>query len=529
MKKRMLAIMTAVSVMFAITVGRLAYLMAGKGTLSAAALTGKSITVTLPRGGIYDRNLQPLVNAQTRTVAVIPPTVAAVAAVTEQLTGEAAQTALKGLKSGNPVLVEVPADFNCEDAEIYSLPIRYAARQTAAHIIGYLDGEGRAVTGLERAFDDLLGGKESLKVTYTVDAVGRPLSGVKPTVTGASQVRGGVVLTLDAGLQHAVERIAEQTIEKGAVVVMESSTGRLLAASSLPTYSPTEVASVLNDENAPLVNRLLASYNIGSVFKICVAAAALKSGMTVLHTANCTGQTPIGSNLFHCHLLTGHGSLAMPQAIAQSCNCYFIDIGLKTGAQPIYDMCNRMGFNRAYSLASGMTAAAGTLPSLSTLKAQPAALANLSFGQGDLMLTPLHVATLVAAVANGGMLVTPSLVEGTTDGEKIKRVEPARPVRVLSEQQADILRQLMCSVVTDGTGKAARPEQGGAGGKTATAETGWVVDSKVIKQSWFAGFYPETGDYTIVVLRENGVGGSVDCAPVFKKIADAMAEMGLAT
>lgn len=529
MKKRMLVIMTVLTLMFVGVTGRLSYLMLGKSMVAAAtAQTSKTVTVTLPRGTIYDCNMVPLTNAQTRTLAVIPPTVDAVAAVTEQLSGASAQMALEGLQDGNPVLVEVPSSFVCEDAQIYAVPVRYSANQTAAHIIGYLDGEGKAVTGIEYAYDSLLGGKEPLKVTYTVDAVGRPLSGVEPTVIGTSQARGGVVLTLDARVQRIVETVASERIEKGAVIVMESATGRLVASCSLPTYSPISVGDVLKDENAPLVNRVLSSYNIGSVFKICVAAAALKGGTTTMYSANCTGELPIGSNLFHCHLLTGHGRLGMPEALAQSCNCYFIDLGMHTGAQAIYDMCVRMGFNRAYSLAQTLTASAGNLPSLSVLKTNPAALANLSFGQGDLMLTPLHVATMVAAVANGGYLVTPSIVEGTTDGEKIDRLEPAQPLRVLSQQDAELLRQMMCSVVEEGTGKAAKPEQKGAGGKTATAETGWVVDSKVIKQAWFAGFYPENGTYTVVVLRENGNGGAADCAPVFKKIVDAMAQAGLA-
>ena len=529
MRRRMLVIMLVLTLMFVGVTGRLSFLMLGENMLAAAsAQTSKTVTVTLPRGTVYDCNMVPLTNAQTRTLAVIPPSVDAVAAVTEQLSGQAAQAALESLQSGNPVLVEVPSDFLCADAEIYTVPVRYSENQIAAHVIGYLDGEGRAVTGIEYAYDGLLGGKEPLKVTYTVDAVGRPLSGVEPTVVGTPRARGGVVLTLDSRVQRIVERVASETIEKGAVIVMESATGRLLASCSLPTYSPYSVSEVLNDASAPLVNRVLSSYNIGSVFKICVAAAALKGGTTTMFTSNCTGETPIGSNLFHCHLLTGHGMIGMPEALAKSCNCYFIDLGINTGAEAIYDMCVRMGFNRAYSLAKSLTATAGTLPSLTELKTRPAALANLSFGQGDLMMTPLHVATMVAAVANGGYLVTPSIVEGTTDGEKIDRLEPAEPLRVLSQRDAELLRQMMCGVVEQGTGKAAKPEQYGAGGKTATAETGWVVDSKLIKQAWFAGFYPEdSGKYTIVVLRENGEGGAVDCAPVFKKIADAMAQVGL--
>ncbi len=526
MKKRMISITVAITVMFALVTGNLSRIMLSGNVQASSAQTGKTITVTTPRGTIYDRKMVPLTNATYRTLAVVPPTTEAVAAVSSQLDTSSAEAALEQLKSGSPVLIEVPQDFACEDAEIFSVAIRYSSDQLASHILGYLNGEGQGVTGIEKAYDELLGSSQSLEVTYTVDAVGRPLSGVEPQISGEDRSDDGIILTIDSRIQRIVESAAGESIEKGAVIVMESSTGKLLASCSLPDYSPLDLTAALESDSA-LVDRTLSAYNVGSVFKLCVACAALKDGVTALRTAECAGNITIGNNVFNCHLLTGHGRIDMTTALAQSCNCYFIELGRTVGADKIYDMCVRLGFNRAYQLAEGMSASAGTLPRLSTLNEQPAALANFSFGQGDLMLTPLHVATMVAAIANGGNQVTPSLVEGTISDGSVNLIKTPQTYRVMTETQATALQQMMKEVLKSGTGKASLPSSGEGGGKTATAETGWVVDSVAIKQSWFAGFYPDNGKYTIVVLRENGRSGAVDCAPVYKKIVDMMSEMGI--
>ena len=133
---------------------------------------------------------------------------------------------------------------------------------------------------------------------------------------------------------------------------------------------------------------------------------------------------------------------------------------------------------------------------------------------------------MVAAIANGGWLVTPTLVTAKLDNGVSTPLGETQPRRAMTAEQAAQLRRMMQAVVASGTGQAAQPEQGVAGGKTATAETGWVKDGRLIQQAWFAGFWPEEGTYAIVVLREDGQGGAADCAPVFKALVDAMAEEG---
>ncbi len=518
MLKRMLAVIVAISLMFAVVSVRLYTLCTG-GVHAVGSTQGRyTVTVTNARGTVYDCRMRRLTNTTLKTVAVIPPTAEAVAAVTDQL-GDNADGILSRLKSGKPILCEVPSDFECDGVYKYTVDAELASDQLACHLIGYVDGSGRGVTGIQYAYNDLLASADPLKVTYTVDASGRPLSGVDVEVTGSDNNSGGVILTIDSQIQRITE-LEGATLGKGAVVIMESSSGKLRALSSFPTYSPNNVAESLDDESAPLVNRALAAYDVGSVFKLCVAAAAMRQGIPSTTSYGCDGFITVGETRFNCNKLSGHGVLSMTQGLAKSCNCYFINLGSRVGANALYDTCIRFGFNRAYSLAEGITAAEGTIPSRVSLTSKPAALANLSFGQGDLMLTPLHIAVMVAAIANGGMLVTPSVVEGTSDGDNVTNVDVAAPRRILTIDDTETLRMMMETVVSEGTGKAATPTQGKAGGKTATAETGWYIDGRAVTQSWFAGYY---GDYTIVVLKEDGTSGSADCAPVFKSICDAIA------
>ena len=519
MYKRMLAIMVSISLMLCVVSVRL-YSLAKGGVQTAAVSQGKyTVTVAKPRGTVYDTKMRRLTNTTLKTVAVLPPTAEAVGAVTEYISDNA--DILERLKSGKPILAEVPSDFECRGVYKFAVPAELAADQLACHVIGYVDGEGKGVSGIQYAYNELLSSAAPLKVTYTVDAGGRPLAGVEATVSGSAENNNGVVLTIDSQIQRIAE-ISGASLGKGAVIVMQSSTGKIRALSSFPSYSPSNVGDVLDDTSAPLVNRALSAYNVGSVFKLCVLTAALRQNINPLTAYTCDGFVNIGDTRFNCNNHSGHGTLDMTSALAKSCNCYFIGLGKEVGASSLYDTCLRFGFNRAYLLADGMTASSGTLPSLSSITAQPAALANLSFGQGDLMLTPLHIAVMVAAIANGGMLVTPSLVEAVTEGDKITEFDTATPRRILSDANTVTLRTMMEAVISDGTGASAKPEKGTAGGKTATAETGWYVENRLVTQSWFAGYY---GEYTIVVIKEDGRSGSTDCAPVFKSICDAISEL----
>ncbi|MDD6175952.1 MAG: penicillin-binding transpeptidase domain-containing protein, partial [Firmicutes bacterium] len=366
----------------------------------------------------------------------------------------------------------------------------------------------------------------AVTLRYRADALGRALTGESMTLedtTAAS--RSGVVLTIDERIQKIAAQAAENHFSAGAVVVLEVGSAKIRAMVSLPGYDPENLAAALNDPSSPLVNRAVSAYNTGSVFKLAVACAAAdrnEAGMTM----ECAGTTDYAGRRFQCIGGIPHGTVDISRAVAVSCNCYFIRLADTVGYQPILKMAQKLGFGRATWLAGDFCSAAGSLPSARDLTA-PAALANFSFGQGELTATPLQIAAMVQAIACGGVYTEPSLVEGRLSDGVLTASAAAVSSRAMTAHTAELVRSYMMEAVENGTVSGGKPESGGAGAKTATAETGSTgADGEPVIQAWCAGFYPaEQPQYVITVLAENGKSGSKVCAPVFKEIADGLAAL----
>ena len=492
-----------------------------------AAAEQATVTVTAgkARGTIYDCHRVPLVNRDFSYVASIAPTAKAKARIKDSFDRETAAALLERLKEGRPIAVTLSEPLAlCDGITLKTVPTRYSGRVLAPHVLGYTDETG-GVCGIEYAFDDLLSSYEgAVEVTYAVDANGTPVPGVLPTVNDTtSRCQGGVVLTIDSALQEIAEQAATK-MTRGAAVILEPKTGKIRAMASVPTYQPNAVETALDADNAPLLNRAMADYNCGSVFKIVTAAAALETGVSPETEFTCNGGYGLGRNFFRCHYILGHGTLDMKEAFAKSCNPYYIQLALSIGAEPVYDMAVAFGLDRAWTPANGLSTARATLPSLKTLQSSQAALCNLAFGQGDLLATPLHVVQLAAAVVNGGVLVRPTLVEGTVDEEgNFDEVEPSPPQEVFSKQTADTLYPMMVYTMEEGTGAKGQPYYLPAAAKTGTAETGWMEDGKEVVQHWFTGCFPaENPHYVITVLCENSEASGESAAPVFKEICDEL-------
>ena len=186
-------------------------------------------------------------------------------------------------------------------------------------------------------------------------------------------------------------------------------------------------------------------------------------------------------------------------------------------------MAVALGFDRPIILAEGWKTARAVLPSETELLS-PAAVANLAFGQGALMASPVHIAQLVAAVVNDGEIIRPTLLKGTVDAQGNLTEEAIAPAQsAFSASTARTLREMMRVVVDEGTGRSARPFELGGGGKTGTAETGWEQDGKAVVQSWFGGFYPsEDPEYVVVVLAEDAENTGGQSSPVFKQICEEL-------
>jgi len=492
---------------------------------TANAQSRYTVTLAATRGTIYDRSMRPLAGEKNEYRAVITPSEETVEYVTRTFEQEQLFPIGEKLTGSAPFMISVDdASAAGTGVDVFGVPTRYG-RRIADHVIGYVNYDGKGVSGAERAFDDYLSQHSgTLKATYTVDARGRSLSGIEPEVVDSTSAsKAGAVLTIDADVQMIAQTAAEKYIEKGAILVLDAHTAQIIACVSVPSFDPENIAESLGDSDAPLINRGFSRYDVGSVFKLVVAGAALESGVPSSFSYNCTGYVQIGNNVFNCSNRSGHGEICMEEAVAYSCNTYFIELAKQTGGEAILDFARDLGMGSAVEICDGWMTDKGILPDIKELQ-NPAALANLSFGQGNLMMTPLHVASLICSIANEGEMTEPSIFMGYSDMHgTLSEIPPKESRRVMSRETAWQLREYMRACVVYGTGKNTETERVGCAAKTGSAQTGIKSDGHEIIQAWYTGFFPyEEPKYVCVVLVEDGESGAVSAGPVFAFIADSL-------
>jgi penicillin-binding protein 2 len=484
------------------------------------------LTVAATRGTIYDCNLSALTGADRKYVAAVVPGIETTAALSHVLPSSRMKSLYETLSEGRPFTLQLPSKIEQEDIDVFTVLDRYPDSGMAAHILGYLDGSGKGAAGIEKAYDSLLGSNQGrITVTYKVDALNHVLAGEEKEISDTTALgKSGVVLTLDKYVQTVAEQAADRYLTKGAIVILEVPTGKIRAMVSRPSYDQNDVASVLKAQNSPLLNRVLSAYSVGSVFKLAAAAAALEYGISPDYTYTCTGGINVDGGIFHCYNSENHGKENMKQAIANSCNTYFVNLMQQVPQQKFLGMVRSLGFGRAFQLAPGLSSDSGVLPTLKSLSV-PRALANFSFGQGELTATPLQVAAMTNVIASEGRFEAPTLYGGTVN-EKLKYTDcplEQQGKQVMSEKTARLLREFMKASIEGGTSRKGKPDQGGAGAKTATAQTGKYIDGTELVESWFTGFFPyDDPQYVVTVFEEGGDGGGRTCGPAFKEIADEM-------
>lgn len=532
MKKRGIVMLSVLTLLFMGLCGRIYFIGKGEYAEAANKNNSRSITITEQRANIYDCNMVPLTNTEEKYYASIVGGEDALSALDGILDRDELTSILPRLEKGFPVTIEVPnANAKGLGIQVVKTTGRYGKKMIAPHVVGYIDSEGNGVSGIEKAFNDYL--KENMQkisISYTADAHGKILPGSEPAVKDETEGnQSGVMLTIDSKIQSVVAEAMSSSVQKGAAVVLEVETGKIRGMVSLPEYSPNDISASLSKPDSPLINRAISPYAVGSTFKLISAVAAMEGAYPTDHrTFVCTGSVQAGENIFSCVKKIEHGELTLKGALQVSCNCYFVNMSQKIGGEKILEVAKRFGFGQPISLADGIVADAGSLPEKKNLSS-PAATANFSFGQGELSATPLQIASMTATIANEGQRCIPTLVEGLTDesGTIVSGKPEISTVMSMSPHHAKTLRAFMENVVENGTGKSAKPEAGGAGGKTGTAQTGRYRLGEEILNSWFTGYFPaENPKYAVAIMNEEGSSGSSDCAPIFKEIADALYELG---
>lgn len=526
--KRILILMTAVFLLLTFCATEVLRIAVWNDSLAKTAVMQQTLTLTFTsgRGSIYDRNLQPLTGGKTSYLAAVVPGKETAAALSKVLTAQQMSSVYDRLKAGAPFLTKLDALVETDGILCFPEQERYPEQMPAAHLIGYLDSGGCGISGVEKAFNSLLtAGSKTTKITYQVDALRHLLPGESPQVlSSVSGAAAGVVLTIDKDLQKIVEDSAAPVLKKGAVVVLEAGTGRILASASFPNYDPTDITKALKSDDGALVNRVLQPYSVGSVFKLAAAAAALEHGANPNAKYTCTGSETVEGLTFHCAGGEAHGTETMCSALANSCNCYFIKLMQAVPQAQFLTMARSLGFGQSTEIAPGLSGSAGTLPALSEL-ANRRALANFSIGQGTLLATPLQIAAMVNAVASQGIYTQPTVYAGQADGTGHLSVQASlqKGVPVFSHRSAQLLCSFMQESMASGTSRPGRPVHVKAAAKTGTAQTGHFTDGKEELICWYTGFFPvDTPKYVVTVLSEGGESGGKTCGPVFQKIADAL-------
>ncbi|MFH0796796.1 MAG: penicillin-binding protein 2 [Candidatus Omnitrophota bacterium] len=358
----------------------------------------------------------------------------------------------------------------------------YPLGMMAASIIGYLgevnreempvlknegvrSGDLIGRSGIEKMFDSLLRGQRG-GTQVEVNARGQQLR-----ILGQKESKPGhtIVLTIDGRLQKAAfERFGERS---GAVVVLSPSTGEVLALVSKPTYDPSNPAPYLFRPDKPFLNRALAGfYAPGSVFKIITSIAAFETGaVTSQDEYECTGLLTFGDREFHCWKEEGHGWVSFKEALTQSCNVYFGQIGIQAGETKLLEYAAKAGLG----VVTGIDLPgekAGFVPR----PGESGGALNLSIGQGALLVTPIQMVNLIATVANGGNIMRPEVVReiSSPEGIKIEEFGPSlRSYFFVSEPTMSLLKEGLTAVVASGTGASAAVPGITVAGKTGTAQT----------------------------------------------------------
>lgn len=495
-----------------------------------AAVSPQTVSISFDktRGNIYDRKLRPLVNAEKEFVAV--------GVLTEKNKAEILACPFLDKEGKESLKMRKPFALKCErenlkidGVTVFAVDKRYGNELGLSHVIGYLDGEGRGVSGIEAGYDEFLSGvSETSRVYFNADGQGSLFGTTPAEISLASPTTAGVVLTVDSRIQKICEEVGSKHIKKGAVVVMEPETGKLLAVASFPDFEIESLGEAVSDsENTPLINRAFYPYSVGSCFKIATAAAALEKGLSQNFRYDCEGKIEISGQEFRCHNQSGHGELRMTEAMGLSCNPYFIELSSRLNSDEIINMAEDLSFGKSFELAKGIRTKSGYLQNEEDL-INPAEKANLSFGQGKLTASPVQLALMMSAVVNGGKTPYPTLIEGyTQNGVYLSEREEVRPpILAMSEKTADKIKNMLIFAVNEVENQNALPRYVSAGGKTGTAQTGrFDSEGNELLQGWFAGFFPaEDPLYIVVVLSENAKSGNRDASPVFREIADRLYE-----
>ncbi len=379
-----------------------------------------------------------------------------------------------------------------------------------AHVVGF-STNGKA--GLESTMNFNLLRSHDFILERTVNEI-----------KGEKNVGDNVITTLNSALQEAAYNALGGN--DGAVIVMEPSTGKILAMVSKPDFNPNTIAAdweritAADSKGSVLVNRAAQGlYPPGSTFKILTTLEYIhENNRYEDYHYTCSGSTAVSNTTIHCYGNLVHGEQDLKAAFANSCNSAYADIGLGLDKTKFSELCDSLLFNQALPGNIGANKSSFTL----NKNSGDGLAMQTAIGQGETLVTPYHMALLVSAIANDGVLMRPYLVDHTEnqEGTVVKSYEPSVYRELFAKEEAALLADYMKYVVTNGTGAKLNGQSYTAAGKTGSAE---FSDNKSESHSWFVGFAhrEDKTDIAVAVIAEKAGTGSQVAVPAAKAIFDS--------
>lgn len=381
-----------------------------------------------------------------------------------------------------------------------------------AHVVGY-NTKGRF-------------GIEAQANYYLIQSNAKLYDKAASEMSGEKFPGDSIITTLDVDLQKiAYESLG---VYKGAIIITQPSTGKILAMVSKPDFDPNEIGDIWDglvkeNKNGVLVNRATQGlYPPGSTFKIVTALEFIRENPDTYqnYRYNCSGSFSIGDDKINCYHGVSHGSEDFTKSFAKSCNSSFANIGMSLNMTNFKDTLDSLLFNSELPVSFAYNQSKITLDENSS----NFDIMQASIGQGLDQITPLHMNMITCAVANDGVLMKPYVIERVenNNGSIIKRFTSEEYSRLMTEEEAEILTQLMTQVVENGTASKLKGLSYTAAGKTGSAE---YNDVKTDSHAWFTGFAPVDDPKICVTIIIEGAGSGGDFAvPIAKRIFDACLE-----
>ena len=554
-KKKILVVFLAAFILILYLIGRLVYLMVFDAEYyqqKAEDLHERERDIKAARGEIIDRNGTVLATNRTVcTISVIHSQIENPEKVIEKLSEflemDADQVRKKVEKISSIERIRSNVDKRTGD-KIRNLGLAgvkvdedfkryYPYNELASKVLGFTGGDNQGIVGLEVKYEKYLKGING-KILTTTDARGIELDGVaedRLEPEAGNTLRISLDYTMQKyALQMAEKVRTEKQADKVGIILMNPQNGEIYAMVNVPEFDLNQPFMLNNEETGEnltdeqrqdALNQMWRNgcindtYEPGSTFKIITASAGLEEGAVHLTDQfSCPGYKVVEDRRIRCHKVGGHGAENFVQGIQNSCNPVFIEVGLRIGVDRFFDYFRQFGLMDLTGV--DIPGEAGTIMHKKENVGQ-VELATISFGQ-SFQITPIQLATTVSALVNGGRRVTPhfGMEVLSAEGKKVKTFRYNAKKHIVSEKTSQTMRELLESVVAEGSGKNAYVEGYRIGGKTATSQTLPRSANKYI--SSFVGFAPADDPQILgmcVIYNPQGVyyGGTI-AAPVIVKI-----------